>query len=315
MEMGYIGSLGKDKEIIEGNKNILIYGTGGYGEKIYRSLIYYNIEKQVTAFIDKSVQGKSNFMHGIPVISIGDAVRNYADFVVCIGGEALGKVKQLDLIQGMKNIHQIIFSTDCIRYGTEYGGFYIPEDYIKEGSIVYSFGIGEDLSFSEAVINAGGIVYAFDPTPKAVKYTKNHRLFTHSNFHFFPYGLSDTDGDECMYLPIRNDWVSASVIQHESVDDKNCIKVNMRTIRTIMNQFGHKQIDVLKMDIEGSEFKVVKDLMDPNLEAINVKLVCMETHERFFESKKCIDDLYELMRNRGFYDIYGLPEEPTFIKI
>ena len=82
-----------------------------------------------------------------------------------------------------------------------------------------------------------------------------------------------------------------------------------------MNQLGHKQMDVLKMDIEGSEFKVVKDLMDSNLEAINVKLICMETHERFFESKECIDDLYELMRNRGFFDLYGLPEEPTFIKI
>lgn len=34
----YIGGLREDKELIYGNKDILIYGIEGYGEKIYRNL-------------------------------------------------------------------------------------------------------------------------------------------------------------------------------------------------------------------------------------------------------------------------------------
>lgn len=36
--MNYIGELAEDKELIAGNSKIVIYGVGGYGEKIYRNI-------------------------------------------------------------------------------------------------------------------------------------------------------------------------------------------------------------------------------------------------------------------------------------
>jgi hypothetical protein len=53
--------------------------------------------------------------------------------------------------------------------GNTYGGFYVHPDALSKNSIVYSFGIGEDISFDKAIIeNHKCHVFAFDPTPKSI---------------------------------------------------------------------------------------------------------------------------------------------------
>ena len=286
-----------------------------YGEKIFRNLKLYHRENNVQAFIDHAPQKIGKSFHKISVMEINEGIQKYPDAIVCIGGENSVAAEKLELLHeaNARDIHQLLFSRECKRYGTEYGGFYLPSNYVKESSIVYSFGIGEDLSFAEDIINQGGGVFAFDPTPKAIRFVENHSLFLNPNFHFMPYGLSNQDGEEKFYLPTNDEWVSASTISHPCVDKKNVIYVKMKTLRTIMKELGHKKIDVLKMDIEGSEFKVVNDIMNPDLEPVNCRMICMETHERFFESDKCVDLMYNTMQKNGFYDIYGTVCEPTFI--
>ena len=315
--MNYVGELVEDKELIDSNSKIIIYGVGGYGEKIYRNLACSGKQENIIAFVDKDVLKQGQVFHNIPVISIEKAKEESHKAIVCIGGETAGSIRDLELLQGMKNIHQIVFNINCKLYGTEYGGFYLPKNLEIENCIIYSFGIGEDLSFSEAIIEAGGIIYAFDPTPKAIKYVEGHKLFAHPKFHFYQYGLSDKDEKEIFYLPKRNDWVSGSVILHRNVDDGNVVEAEMKTLRSIMQKLGHNHIDILKMDIEGSEFKVVKNLMNPELKAIDFKVCLMETHERFFapNERDCADELYNTMRVNGLVDLYGTAKEPTFIRI
>ena len=61
-------------------------------------------------------------------------------------------------------------------YGNNYGGFYANPDLINQDSIVYSFGIGADISFDEAIIkNHNCTVYGFDPTPKSIDWIKNKK--------------------------------------------------------------------------------------------------------------------------------------------
>lgn len=315
--MNYIGELGSDKEIIDSDNELVIYGAGGYGKKIYRNLMLYGKHKNVKAFLDKDLSKQGTLLYNIPVISLEKAIEEYSETITCIGGETLDSIRDIELLRGMKNIHQIVFNINCTLYGTEYGGFYLPKTFEIDNAIIYSFGIGEDLSFSEAIIEAGGHIYAFDPTPKAIQYVENHRISTHPNFHFYAWGLSDKDEKENFYLPKKNDWVSGSVILHRSVDSGNMVEVQMHTLRSIMSELGHDHIDILKMDIEGSEFKVVNNLMNPELEQIRFKVCLMETHERFFspEERGCVDELYRVMRENGFYDLFGTAKEPTFLKI
>lgn len=317
MRVNYIGEISEDKELLEEDGHILIYGTGGYGEKIYRNLLYYKKERNIAAFVDRNPFYHGKVLHDIPIISIKEGLQRYADSIICIGGETESSISRMELLEGMRNIHQIAFNKNCEFLGTEYGGFYLPNAFEIEKAVVYSFGIGEDLSFSESVIGKGGVVYAFDPTPKAIAYVEHSNLFSHPNFHFFPYGLSDQDGKELFYLPIRDDWVSASVISHECVNAANGIEVEMKTLRTIMSELGHEHIDVLKMDIEGSEFKVIENLVNPDLGDVNIALCAMELHGRFFAQREqeYVEKLYGSMRKNGFYDFYGTENEPIFIRM
>ena len=143
--------------------------------------------------------------------------------------------------------------------GNEYGGFGVCCRLLGDKPIVYSFGIGEDISFDiDLMEKYNAEIYAFDPTPKSVKWVKNN--VHNEKFHFYPYGISDKDGKESFFLPENNDYVSGSVLLHNGLKTVP-IEVDMFQLRTIMNKLGHRKIDLLKMDIEGSEFNVVPNIL------------------------------------------------------
>lgn len=200
--------------------------------------------------------------------------------------------------------------------GSEYGGFSVA-DIIRniKQPIVYSFGIGEDLTFSEEMIDQfGAEVYAFDPTPKSIEYVKKSKLFANSHFHFYPWGISDRDGKTEFYLPENDDYVSGSVIVHNDVR-KESIKVDMRSLKSIMSQLEHNNIDLLKMDVEGSEFEVIHSLSYSECEKVGQ--ICLEIHERFFD--KPIAMLWHLlheMKKRKFVlvNVSKQLDTVTFIK-
>lgn len=200
-------------------------------------------------------------------------------------------------------------------YGNDYGGFNVCTDIFSEGElIVYSFGIGEDLSFSEAIMDDfEPYIFAFDPTPKSIKYVNEHKLNSNEKFHFLPVGLSDKDEIAKFYLPINDEYVSGSAISHDSVKEVG-IDVKMRCLNTLVNYYGHSKIDLLKMDIEGTEFAVIESLENC---CVPIEQICVEVHDRFF--KDGLTKLRAFLRKLRAMDyiliyVSERGEEFTFIK-
>ena len=78
-------------------------------------------------------------------------------------------------------------------FGTEYGGWPLLKS-TPEGSLIYSFGIGEDISFDlESIERLKCIVHGFDPTPKSLAWIASQKL--PSEFHFHRFGIADRDGE------------------------------------------------------------------------------------------------------------------------
>ena len=144
---------------------------------------------------------------------------------------------------------QVRPNEECTRLGSQYGGWWVPLGRINASSVVYSFGVGEDTTFDEALIAATGCrIDAFDPTPKAVEHA---RKCQQPNFHMHEVALWGSDGGLDLFLPIREDFASYSV-QDRSGQGQS-IRVTARTLPTIMEELGHQRVDLLKMDIEGAE--------------------------------------------------------------
>ncbi len=197
-------------------------------------------------------------------------------------------------------------------YGNAYGGFFAHPDSIKDTSIVYSFGIGEDISFDLSLYQAHKCqVFCFDPTPKSIAWMSKQEL--PQTFSFYDYGISSKDEKVDFYLPKNQDHVSGSLIQHKNINAENKVEVQMRTLQSVVAELGHTYIDVLKMDVEGVEYDVVEDVLNAE---VTIGQILIEFHDRFFEdglhkSREVVQKL-----NAKGYQVFAVSdslEEVSFI--
>src|SRR5208283_4385421 len=141
------------------------------------------------------------------------------------------------------------------RIGSSYGGGWLALDLLDDRSIVYSFGIGCDISFDEMLIRRTGCrVLGFDPTPRSKEWIKNNPNIP-VEFMFVPVGLAETTGTKKLYLPSNKEFVSGSIMKEL---DGGFIECDFLSLPDIMEQHQHKFIDLIKMDIEGAEYTIVE---------------------------------------------------------
>jgi len=227
--------------------------------------------------------------------------------------ETKAKIKNFILkVAGKVNHLKITKSCKHVWYGNTYGGFYICPDLLDEKSVIYSFGIGEDISFDTAIIKKHGChVFGFDPTPKSINWVKGQEI--NEKFHFYEFGIGNKSGFVDFFLPKNPEHVSGSLIDTKNVDSAKKVSVVMKSLEDIMNELDHKHIDVLKMDIEGSEYDVIENILSSK---ISITQILIEFHDRFFENgtlktKQAIQKL-----NSYGYEIYAVSdsfEEISFI--
>ncbi len=224
------------------------------------------------------------------------------------------KVKLYLIRDRVKTAH-LNRDVNCTRrwYGSSYGGFYINPDFLDKKSIIYSFGIGKDISFDLKCIKKHGCsVYGFDPTPVSIQYIQS--IKTPDQFNFMDYGISTKSGYHTFFLPSNPRAVSGSTVANETVNQNNSIEVEMKAFEEIVYSTGHKHIDVLKMDIEGAEYEVLKSILDSDF---SIDQILVEFHDRIFDttvlkSKEIVD----LLKRKG-YAVFGVSksyEEVSFIK-
>ena len=124
----------------------------------------------------------------------------------------------------------------------------VPE---SNDCLVYSFGINNEWSFDRMFEHFGCQVYAFDPSMYLTDRDVSLRI------HFFKLGLSDADTDHG-----PTNW-------------------KLRTLdaiyRTLQQRHGPKVIDYLKIDIEGSEWSSLKQILQSGM-LDKVKQLGVEVH-------------------------------------
>lgn len=182
-------------------------------------------------------------------------------------------------------------NVDSIRLGSGYGGWNIPMHFLTDDSTVYSAGIGTDISFDLALIEQEGTqVHAFDPTPGSIKWLRKQEL--PRDFHYYSWGIADYDGVADFHIPRNPNHISHSFFSSEATRNET-IRVPVKTIKSIMSDLGHDRIDLLKMDIEGAEYKVLENMLK---EGIRPRLLLVEFHHRFRsigakETRRAVNDL------------------------
>ena len=140
---------------------------------------------------------------------------------------------------------------------------------LSSESIVYSFGVGDNLAWECALIEKFGLqVLAFDPTPASVAWAAKQSL--PAQLHFHAVGLAGHDGTLRFTLPSRgsrfnfrpqNSDTSGSPSSTSGESPNDVVEAPVNRLTTLLDRFGHREIDVLKIDIEGGEYAALDDFL------------------------------------------------------
>ena len=148
------------------------------------------------------------------------------------------------------------------RLGSDYGGWTICPDLLNEtGAIVYSVGLGHDISFDLSLAEATKCrIFGFDPTPKARKWIEQQQL--PPSFQYIPVGLAERDGFLDFGVPSQPSFDDFTLVRGHTGQTVTC---EVAKLSTLAHRLGHTKIDLLKMDIEGAEYRVIDDICDGSL--------------------------------------------------
>lgn len=157
----------------------------------------------------------------------------------------------------------------------QYGEWRVSIPDLAGGGTAYSFGVGEDAILDCALIETYGFeVHAFDPTPRATVWVAEQNL--PAAFRFHPVGVAGYDG--VAEFSASDDPRDPSFTMLDADSDTERVRCPVRTLTTLAGELGHQRIDLLKIDIEGTEYDVIDDLVRSDLE---VRQLLVEFHHRF----------------------------------
>jgi FkbM family methyltransferase len=201
--------------------------------------------------------------------------------------------------------------------GSEYGAWGVDLTLLDQDSIVYSIGVGEDVTFDMGLIEAINCdVYAFDPTPMAIDWIVRQPL--PQKFHFHPIGVSSSDNEAEFQIPPKIGWHSFSISADPGAKQTGNVRCPVRRISTLMAQFGHDYLDLIKMDVEGFEYAVLADMIATG---VRPKMLLIEFHHGCYgisaektrwAVSRLIEYEYEIFwvsdvgREYGFLDLHAL---------
>ena len=237
--------------------------------------------------------------------------------------------KTNSLIKNLKFNH----SKNIIYLGTDYGGWSILNGINIENKFVISAGLGEDASFDIELISKYNCkILVVDPTPRAIEdyneiiknsgkkkvesYKKGGKQNVSSydlsninreNFILVNRALYDIDNkDVKFFAPSNKNHVSYSINnwQNNYKQTSDFIKVKTITVKSILDKFNISNLEMIKLDIEGSEIEVLKSMIDQKIfpnqilvefdELIKINKIAIDRFKKVHQ--KLLSENYKLIK-------------------
>jgi FkbM family methyltransferase len=170
------------------------------------------------------------------------------------------------------------------------------------GTVIYSGGVGEDITFEQELIRRFGVkIHIFDPAPVAAR---TIALANNDHLLFRPLGLSASTVGKFSLGGGTDDsrWLKAG-----GSEGLACTSV----VRE-MEANKHDFIDLLKIDIEGFEYEVLESCLQAG---IPIKQICVEFHDFFPEIPRAkTKAMIRTLRLHGFELIHRHRHDHTFLR-
>jgi FkbM family methyltransferase len=200
-------------------------------------------------------------------------------------------------------------SVEGLVLGNRGASWFVSPQRLNPTTVVFSFGVGRDISFECALIERFGVmVHAFDPTPLALEWVKSQRLPGRLVLHEL--GLADRDGT-ARFIPSRRvGGENFSMVRETGIGD--AIEAPVRRFVTLVTLVGTVP-DLVKIDIEGTEYGVLPDMLSSGFRP---RQLLIEFHHWWREvSPRRTREAIRLLNRHGYLvaDVSPKGKEYTFI--
>lgn len=174
------------------------------------------------------------------------------------------------------------------------------------GVIIVSAGIGTQINFELDILKKltgrSVILLAVDPTPKALQFLESVEL--PENFHIIPCALCSEDKKMRFALPSAEGWISGSgeALKKDGRKLEEVIEVDGKKLSTILRENNIYKVDLLKLDIEGSEFAVLDNILS---EGLDIRQMTIDLHHRsMINNKNLLKNLINKLHKCGYKVCY-----------
>jgi hypothetical protein len=185
----------------------------------------------------------------------------------------------------------VIDAGNMVRVGTfGDGGKWVSDPQaLNPGAVVYSFGLGEEISFDTEMAGLYGCeVHGFDPAPsvqKAFSSCPPKQPVGKGTFWYHALGLGPTS------------------LESEKADDlvlEGC-KCRVKRFIEIAAELGHAHVDILKIDIEGGEMAAMTEILSSGtLAKLSVKQLLVEFHLWDDDHFSAFANIIDQLRRQGY---------------
>ena len=231
-------------------------------------------------------------------------------------------------------------SKKIIFLGSKYGGWsFLNLKNLKNGNII-SAGLGEDASFDIEIAKKYDCNIIFiDPTPRAIDHFnllrnnlgKKKTMDYPSNSGKMPlesYNLENINSNKIFLiekaLADKNNEIlkffkpkNSNFVSHSAVIKKSNEFVEVKSINLteVIKKYNINKINILKMDIEGSEISVLKSMIISNIfpDQICVEIEILQNFS--FKNLKVFNEINDILYNNSYYFVFTRMNFPNFLYI
>jgi FkbM family methyltransferase len=151
------------------------------------------------------------------------------------------------------------------RLGTDYGGWFVPEDFLKEKNrkLLISGGLGHDVSFEKEMLKFGFEVVGLDPLPECIEYA-SIELSEYKKVSLINKGLWVSSGKVDFYSPPDKNSDAYSITNSHFNERAEIMQFEVISLVHLQQQLPAAPNDqfelvVLKLDIEGAEIQILSE--------------------------------------------------------
>jgi FkbM family methyltransferase len=156
------------------------------------------------------------------------------------------------------------------RFGTRHGGWDLPVRRLTPQGVCYCIGVGEDTSLEDELLRRTACrVWSFDPTPRSIAHVAKQPLDP-ARFRFVPVGVWDRIETRRFFGHSNPAFETHSPVNLWKTD--SYFEAACTTVAGLMREFRHDELVLLKIAVEGAEWRVLRNILE---DAVAANILCV----------------------------------------